>query len=255
MANENRYELKAYGASISEINYYNDRHKVIRIKHNKNYYDFKYFGGHIVPSPEHHVAIVVTNDESLLETRCVTPERQNFLPGILDDKGTLADLPFGLVWCVPKKQTVSVTNPNSGGAGFAISKTNMFDLDKVSVAISPPLEGDYTNTESKENLSNKSVGIFINKDGTILIKSIGSSITMGKEGVYIAGNVSWESSEHQRGIMMDNTLQRFIPSTIVTFPISFPEYPNLSLVAQIANGATKVRQVVKVIDKAAGVLT
>lgn len=240
-----KFQLKAYVANIASINYYNDVHKIIRIEFNKRWYDFKCISENEVPNPTKHVALVFSSDEHLSETNAISGERENLLPGIKDSNGNLANLSLGLVFIMPKKQTVVRTNPNSGGAGMTISRSNMFDLNKVAVAIAPPIDKDYTNTEKDAFLEDKNIGFFINNDGTILIKSKGSSITMGEEGIYIAGNVSWEKSEHQREWLMDNTFQRFIPQTIVTFPISFPELPNIAKFAQIALGAAKIRQIVK----------
>jgi len=152
---------------------------------------------------------------------------------------------MGYVYAISKNQEISRTNPTAGGAGFSIRNTNMFDLGKVSIAISPPLDKDYTNTEKDSYIEDKSVGIFINNNGTIVIKSKGSSITMGEEGIYMGGNISWESASHQKEWMMDNTFKDFIPSTIVTFPIAIPSLPNISKFAQLAEGARKVRSVIE----------
>jgi hypothetical protein len=245
---QDKYQLKAYIASIAFTNYYNDVHKIIRIEFNKRWFDFKCITEIEVPNPIKHVVMIITYDEYLNQTNSISEERTNYLPGIKNKEGELDDLPFGIAFLIPKKQTVVRTNPNSGGAGMTISNTNMFDLDKVAIAIAPSLNKDYTNNDENPDREHKNIGIFINNDGTILIKSKGSSITMGEEGIYIGGDVAWESSEHQREWMMDNTFQRFIPSTIVTFPISMPELPNIAKFAQIANGARKVRSIVKTVN-------
>lgn len=249
----NKYQVKMYVSKISDINYYNETHKIIRIEFNNRFFDFKYLGGYDVPNPSKHLAIVVTSEESIKDVG-LSVERQNLLPGFVDKNGNLGDLPLGFVYIVPKNQSVSTTNPNSGGAGFSIQKTNMFELEKVAIAISPPIEKDYTNTETEDS-QNQNVGFFINNDGTILIKSKGSSITMGKEGIYIAGSVSWESSEHQREWMMDNPLQRFIPSTIPTSAIAIPELPNIAKFVQIAEGARKVRTIINKVNAVSDLIT
>lgn len=247
MDTETKYMLKAYGANIASTNYYNDIHKIVRIEFNKRQFDFKLINSIEVPNPTKHIAIVITSDEFLNETHCISTERESYLPGYIDINGNLSNLPMGYVYLVNKKQTISTTNPGCGGAGFSISKTNMFDLDNVSIAISPSTDRDYTNIEkSDKDIKDSSIGFFINKDNTILIKSKGSSITMGEEGIYFGGSVSWESSEHQREWLMDNPFHRFIPATIVTIPISIPEIPNLNKFAQIANLALKVKDVIDV---------
>lgn len=251
---DSRFQLKAFVTNIADINYYNDKHKIIRIKFKDNKYDFKYMGGHVVPNPSKHIALVITSEEALGEAYTIIGDRENFLPGIADNAGNLTNLSMGVVYILSIDQEISVTNPSSGGAGMAISKTNMFDLEKVAIALAPPLDKDYTNTDKEQNLEDQSVGVFINNDGTILVKSKGSSITMGEEGIYIGGNVHWESAAHSKEWMMDNTLADFIPSTIVTFPISIKELPNIAKFAQIAEGARKVRNTVTTSVKLAGVI-
>ncbi|MCK9428845.1 MAG: hypothetical protein M0R17_02390 [Candidatus Omnitrophica bacterium] len=242
---ETKYQLKAFVGTIAGLNYFNDTHKIIRLEFNNKFYDFKFISSNEVPNPSKHLAIVITSEEFLSDNASISEERLNYLPGIVDKFGNIGDLPLGFVYIINKKQTVSVTNPNSGGAGFAINNTNMFDYDKIAVSISPPLDNDYTNTEKDDNKLNKNVGIFINHDGTILVKSKGGSITLGEEGIYLAGNIAWESSEHQREWMMDNGFHRFIPSTMVSFALALPEFPNLTTFANIGNAAQKVLSIVK----------
>ena len=255
MNTDTKFQLKAFITQIADMNYYNDIHKIIRIKFKENKYDFKYIGEYIVPNPTKHIALVVTSEEALGDAYAIDKDRDNFLPGIIDNMGNLTNLSMGYVYVISKDQEVSRTNPSSGGAGMSIGRTNMFDLEKVTIAISPSLDKDYTNTEKDPYLEDKSVGIFMNNDGTILIKSKGSSITMGEEGIYIGGNVHWESATHAKEWMMDNTFADFIPSTIVTFPLSIKELPNIAKFAQIGEGARKVRQIVESTTKIVGVLS
>ena len=254
MNTDSKFQLKAFITKIADINYYNDNHKIIRVQFKENKYDFKYLGGHVVPNPSKHLALLITSEEALGDAYAINGERESFLPGIIDKIGNLTNLSMGSVYVVSKYQEIVRTNPSAGGAGMAISKTNMFDLEKVSIAITPPLDKDYTNTDKEPNLEDKSVGVFINNDGTILIKSKGSSITMGEEGVYIGGNVHWESAIHSKEWMMDNTLADFIPSTIVSFPVAIKELPNIAKFAQIAEGARKVRNIIETTTKLAGVI-
>lgn len=243
-----KYNLKQYIVNIAGVNYYNESLRILRIEFNERVYDFKYLGGYEVPNPKEHVAVIVTSEDHL-DGIGIEEDKLNKLPGInVDD--TISELPMGFAYTVNKKQTVSTTNPNSGGAGFTVNNTNMFDLEKVLVAISSPSYKHYTNPDKDvDSERHNNVGFFINNDGTILLKSRGSSITMGEEGIYIAGNVSWEHSEHQREWMMDNPIQRFIPSTIPTGAVSIPELPNISKFANIANAAKKVRDVISKIGK------
>lgn len=240
---DSKHQLKTYVSKIADVNYFNDKHKIIRIEFSNRLYDFKILTSGEVPNPKNHLAIIVTSEEALSETKSIVGERLNFLPGIKDRNNNLADLPVGFVYIISKKQTLSVTNSNSGSSTFAISKTNMSDVDNVSIAISPPTSIDYTNTDKDGYIEDKTVGLFINNDNTILIKSQGSSITMGKDGIHLGGKISIES-EAEREWMADNTFHRFIPSTIVTAAIALPEIPNISRFANIATACRKVRSIV-----------
>jgi hypothetical protein len=253
---EDKGQTKFFGAYLADINYYNQYHKIVRVKFQSDpskperLFDFKYLGGAEVPNPKRHIAIIVTNDESISETKALKEERLSFLPGLLDENGNLADLPMGFVYVVPTSQSSGTTVSNSGGAAFTIEKFNTIDIEKMAIAISPPTNIDYTSKENTHNeqevnegkpdLKDKNVGLFINNDGTVLLKSTGGMIALGEEGVYVAGPVAWESSEHQREWLMDNFLQRFIPSTIPTGALAIPELPNIAKFAQIAEGFRKV---------------
>lgn len=243
-----KYQLKYFGATLPPTNYYNQYHKIIRVNFDDRFYDFRYAGDVLVPNPQKHVAIILTAEEFISETG-LSNERLDLLPGLADEQGNPAKLPFGWVQVMPFHLSSSSTKPNSGGSAFAVQRLDL-NLEKVAIAISPPTDKHYTSTdmaydrqagsEGQEELEDRNFGIFMNYDGSILIKSAGGSITLGEEGVYIAGNVGWESSEHQREWMMDNFLQRFIPSTIPTGAVAIPELPNIAKFAQIAEAGRKV---------------
>jgi len=254
----NKYQLKTYVAKIADINYYNEIHKILRIDFNSKLFDFKYLGNE-VPHPTRHIAIITTSEEAIDDIG-ISSDRQSFLPGIADKVGNLINLPLGFAQIISINQTLSTTNPNSGGAGFSIQKTNMFDLGKVIIAISPPTQKDYTNTDTamtiaevdqgiKEDIRNQNVGIFINEDGTILVKSKGSSITLGEEGLYFAGKVGWESTSHDKEWMADNPFSSFIGSSIPTYALAINEWPNIGKFAQFAEGARKFRGIVSKVAK------
>ena len=257
--------MKGYVGKIASYNYYNEIHKIIRVEFNNRFFDFKYLGGYEVPNPSKHIAIIITSEKAMDDIG-LSEDRLKFLPGIKDDGGSLIDIPIGFVYIVSNEQQTFTTNPNAGGAGFSIENTNMFDLEKVAIAISPPLRKDYTNTDgnlaisdprsaAKEDLKNQSVGMFINNDGTILIKAKGSSITMGEEGIYFGGVPGWESSSHEKEWMMDNQFTFFIPSTIPTAGIAIPALPNIAKFAKIAEGARMVRTIATKATKIADLIT
>lgn len=237
---ESKYQLRSFICEIAGTNYYNEKHQIIRIDIDGKWYDCKYLGLPVYPHPNDYVALVITCDEFIKKTKSVIEDRRSFLPGVINKNGDLDDIYFGIVYPISRRQTVAGANPSSGGAALAIENTNMFDPDKIALALTTPLNVDYTNKDKTTDFKDFSNGVFINKDGSILIKSGASSITMGEEGIYLGGNIHWESSEHNREWLRDNTLAKFIPLTLVTIPISMPELPLVEKFQRIANVANKV---------------
>ena len=68
---ENKFQLKAYVMAIADTNYFNEKHKILRVSMNDEWFDFKYLGFPIVPNPSRHVALVLTCEEFLQKTRGV----------------------------------------------------------------------------------------------------------------------------------------------------------------------------------------
>jgi len=262
-----KYQTKTFGALLARENYYNQYHQIIRIKFNGCHFDFKFRGGGSeVPNPNRFAALVTTYEETVHPSRCISDDRLGRLPGIIDDQGNVSDnLPMGYVSLLALGQASASTSLNSGGSAFQIEKLEVGDLEKLVIALTPPTDKDYTSnetgkTESQvkegyEEVKDSNVGLFINNDGAILIKSHGGSIALGEEGVYIAGQVAWESSEQQREWMFDNFLQRFVPSTIPTGAIAIPELPNIAKFKQIAEVGKKVRTVLEVGNAARKLVT
>ena len=171
----------------------------------------------------------------------VSDERFGLPPG-LEASGKPSPTQRGMCYLVNNNQTLVTTNPQSASSSFSISDVNMFDMSNVATALAPPIYGmDYTTLAdpTKGDLNNLGVGIFINKQGTILIKSKGGSITFGKEGVHIGGKFASEASVKDTGVLSDNGLARLIPSSMPTAAIAIPKIPNIGSIASIANVGLK----------------
>lgn len=219
--------------------FYNDRHKILRVRKGTSYYDFPCLTPTENPDPARHVAMCIVPDK-VLDENAIVSERLDLPPGWTDNEGTLADMGRGFCYLINRSQSINTTNPQNSQAGFAISNTNMFDKEQVVYAISPPLEGrDYTTKEAKSDLNAESIGIFINRDGTILVKSRGGSITLGDEGVHIGGKFITESSTVDTGPLSDNTISDIIGSTLPTAVAAWPKLPNIGFIANIAAVAVK----------------
>lgn len=231
-------------------NYYNARHQIIRVQFNGGYYDLKCDPGTTVPNRNDHLVVAILPTDFFEKEAAISSFQEKLPPGLVTERGRVAEIPQGMCFLTPKRQTLSTTNPQNASAGFTISGTNMFDQDQVVIALSPPLPGrDYTTEDEagSGDVNNESVGLFINRFGTVLLKSTGASITLGKEGVHIGGRLSSESSIKDTGVMSDNPLARLIPSTIPTAGIAIPKLPNMGTIASIANAAMKF---IEITDKA-----
>lgn len=234
--------------------YYNAKHQIIRVMYGGKYYDVKCYPGHIVPNRRDHLVICVLPEGFFTSNDGLTEQSLKYEPGIISSTGTLGSLSNGIAFLTPKKQVISTTNPQSAGSSFAISDVNMFDQENVCISITPPIvHMDYTKQEDPSigDLNNQNVGLFINRQGTILIKSINGSITIGKEGVHIGGKFKADASVKDTGIITENPLSKLIPSSIPTAWANF-SIPNIGAIASIANAALKFMEITskttKVID-------
>lgn len=230
-------------------NYYNSRHQLIRVIYREKRFDLRLKHSFMMPNPLDHLVLVDINEDLLEDSEGIAEERLSLPPGFVDREGTLATIPRGTCELIDRRQFEMGSNPQNGQAGFSISNTNMFDPEKLAVAISPPLRGrDYTSLEvSNGDLKDENVGFFINKDGTILIKAPGGSITIGKEGIHIGGRLFTESSAIETGPLSDNTISDLIGSTIPTAGAAWPKLPNFGYIANIANAGMKF---ISIVDKA-----
>jgi hypothetical protein len=222
-------------------NYYNARHQIIRVTHGGGYYDIKCSPGHIVPNQKDHLVICILPENYFNRIDGLSEEELNYPPGTLSKAGGMSRISQGIALLTPKRQTLSTSNPQSAGGSFAMSDVNMFDMDNVCVAVTPPLPGrDYTTLDDQNSgdVNNESVGLFINKQGTILIKSVNGSITLGKEGVHVGGKFKADASVKDTGFLTENPLSKIIPSTIPTAWASAP-IPNMGAIASITNASMK----------------
>jgi len=236
-----------YVAEIVKDNYYNPLHQIIRISLKGRIFDLRINPGNENPSYVNHLVLAIVPDYTL-NYYYVPTERLGLAPGTLNSAGNLATIPQGICFLLDKRQRLNTTAPQNGSAGFSVSSTNMFDPKKVVTAISPPmLDRDYTSVnDTGQDLNYGSIGLFINRDGCILLKSTGASITMGKEGIHIGGRLFHESSSVETGPLSDNTISDLVGSTIPTAAAAWPKMPNFG---QFANYANTGRTFIAVCDK------
>ena len=235
--------------------FYNPYHQIIRIQRGSGddvkYYDLKCYPGSEVPQQDNHLVLAALPEATLKNMIEVPERRHDILPGLEDTNGKLADIPQGECFLINQRQTIASTNPQNASAGMFIQDVNTFDLDNLRVALTPPLENrDYTTLDDNKagNINNLSVGFFINKQGTLVLKSRGGSITLGHEGVHIGGKLATESSTKDTGVLSDNSLSDIIPPFLVGAIPGVKKLPNPGQITSIANAAVKF---VEATDKAA----
>lgn len=250
----NKDVLKTFLGEIADENYFNDLQQVVRVRFNGRYFDLRYRPSPVLPNPQMHLAIITATEEEM-NSPGIGEDLQKLMPGIADEEGNPRALPYGWVDVINRKQMTMVTNHQNASAPFALEGADMSNKNKTRVALTPPLQKDYTNAEgrpessqtgetgySKEDTGDQSIGVFINDD-SIVIKSSGAQITMGRDGIHIGGKLKVQSSEHEREWMFDNTLSRFIPSTIPTGAIAIPELPNVAKFAKYGQTFQRIAQI------------
>lgn len=249
----NKGSLKTYLGEIATENYFNDIHQVVRVLFNGRYFDFRYRPSPIIPNPQIHLALITATEKDI-NSPGIGEEYQKLMPGLSDKESNPRSLPYGWVDIIYKRQLTMVTNHQNASAAFSQDGVDMSNRNKTRVALTPPLNKDYTTPEgressttgvssdSKQDTGDESIGVFIN-DKAVVIKAPGSQITMGDDGIHLGGKIKMESSEHEREWMFDNTLSRFIPSTIPTGAIVIPELPNVSKFAKYAQTFQRISAV------------
>lgn len=229
---------------LADSNYFNSRMNIVRVKNPFGldaYYDFRLSPTWYPPNPKIHKIILITSKEYLTYAG-LSEAKLKLQPGVDDENWTPAEIPMGLAYLVDRNQRLYVVDNQTGSTGFSISNTNMFDQDKVKVALAPPIEKDYTSNSNQDQDMNE-IGLFMSND-TVMIRSRGAQITLGDEGIHFGGKQHHENTTHSKEIMQDNFIHQLIPSTIPTAAISIPQLPNFGMIAQIAETANKVMRVV-----------
>lgn len=242
----NENNLNYYVVGLADTNNYSDSLQVIRIKHNNRYIDV-HLGSHSyeIPNSNKHLVLLLCS-EKFIESAGFTSDVSTIKPGYNPD-GTIANLDLAVGFLIDKKQKISLANPQNASSTFAIENSSMSDPNNTRIAITPPIDADYTNTDdSISDRNSANIGIFIN-DKVIFIKSHGGQITLGDEGVHIGGQVFWESTTHEKDIMINNPLAPFIPPTLPTVGTANKELPNIS---KFTNIAAAIQNFVSITNKA-----
>lgn len=238
--------------SLDDINNYNDELHMVRIKYNNKKYDIK-LGGNIYerPNSKKHLVLICC-PESFFRTEELSEEQLKYIPGYTNN-GNPAFINASVIgYLTNKMQKITTSLPFDAQSSFSINNTVM-DEENTSIAITPPVDANYTNNTSADKQS-LNIGLFINDD-SIVIKTRGGQITMGNEGIHIAGQIHWGSTSHNKEIVTNNPLSIFIGSTIPTYIVGMKEIPNLVKFQSIGQAAYNFSSIVNKVSNIGNILT
>ena len=126
------------------------------------------------------------------------------------------------------------------------------DTKKLRYALTPTLPKEYTSskdTDVDEKYDN--IGVFITDD-SILIKGPNSSISLGDEGTMVSGLQYSSKSRGPTGILVENPLATFFPSTLVSIPLGISHIPNynyfIGIGTAVSIATTAISSMAKVVD-------
>jgi len=252
-------EIGMFMTDLAPSNYYNPRLAVVRVAsivRDGEFVDYKLAPTWYPPNPKNHRILLVAMREQM-DSFGVSKERLALPPGIENNTGSTADIPMGAAFIIDRNQRLNVVANQTGSTAFSISNTKANEDDVIKVALTPPLSKDYTNedglsTNGKHDDSNE-IGLWMTND-VVFIRSRGAQITLGDEGIHLGGKIHWESTTHSKEIMQDNFIHQLIPSTIPTAAISIPQLPNFGMIAQIAEAANKVINIIDITETVASSL-
>jgi len=240
-------------AEIADENYFNNFQNIIRIKiketHGTNpiykYYDFPLLYNGEYPNPILHKVLIFTYDtilDKMSEGMLQSDELLKYPPGYRNEDGLLSNISNG--YCVLLNQRIknNVTATAIGDAdGFNSDAKLASNKDEIRYSFSPSLNYDYTTTENEYN-GNKNydnIGIFIT-DNSVKIKSRGGEIVVGPDGISLRGQKSETHQIDLAGLIMKNPLAQIFPETLLTFPLSIKNIPNLNQYIEIGNSVKRI---------------
>jgi hypothetical protein len=243
--NSVKSEMEMFMTDLHDSNYYNPRLSVVRIASpvaDGQFYDYRLSATWFPPNPKAHRILLIAAREQMSDFG-LSEERLELVPGLEKD-GTPAEIPMGTAFIIDRNQRLNTVDNQTGSTAFSISNTKANEDNVIRVALTPPLMKDYTNNDSEDQDENQ-VGLWIT-DNVVFLRSRGAQVTLGDEGIHIGGKQFWENTAHSKEIMQDNFIHQLVPSTIPTAAISIPQLPNFGMIAQIANAANKVINILNI---------
>lgn len=247
--------------SLAKDNYFNNDQRIVRVmlptNNEERFYDFPLLTSGVVPNPNGHVALVMTN-ESVLDDPSVyfkmKDEKYSLPPGIKDKTKFDIDISFGFVYLIDKNISCNITEFNDTQAGMYNSRSVApNELNKVRVSLSPSLPYSYTtvrdDTSDKNLYAKENIGVFVTDDG-VYIKGPSSSIFMGDKGTSYMGESNFTSSKSDYGIQMDHPFVGWVIPSVFTGALTIDKLPNINTVVAIGNMAQRVAGITGAAGKA-----
>jgi hypothetical protein len=242
----NQGTMRLFLAELATINYFNNDQKLVRIKLTEDnvtkYFDFYLIESVGYPNPDDHFALVATLEDIISGADyAITSgdDRVDLPPGYADSSTLVDQVPWGFVWLVNKRMSVGTTNPNDTSAGMHNTNADITSKkENIKYSLSPALKRDYTTTRSKElgDLNNESIGVFVTGNSVVL-KSEAASIVLGPQGISILGDKFESHTKGRQGMMKDNPLNGWIPSTMMTGAMVIPYIPDPNFIIGVGTAA------------------
>ncbi len=266
--NEDNEQLKTVVAELDTENYYNNAQNIVRIKIKDTngddqrvmYYDFPLIFTGEYPNPGLHYVLVFTYD-SVLDNKkngiLTDDPRLQYPPGYSSSDRLSSKISAGYCILVASNIKNNTTSHNVGHATNFNSGANLpSNKDDIRYSFSPTLNKSYTTTESsyKGNKDLDNIGLFIT-DNSIILKSEGGEIILGPDGVSILGPQTATATVSTMGVMMTNPLSTILPETLLTFPASIKNIPNVDFIMSIGNTVNRIAQTSIAVGKATSIMS
>jgi len=255
---EDKHVQKFMVAEIADYNYFNNKHKIIRVKFGQTDEDAKFYDLYLVegdknPNPNDHYALVLAKEgltEGLENVILPGDEKLELEPGYKTDDSLVDEMPWGFVWLIDKHIKNNTTNYNDSSTGMFNQESELpADMNNVKYSLSPSLKEDYTTTRITGDINDKNIGVFVT-DNSVFLKSEGGSILLGPQGISILGEKFESNTKGGRGIMQDNPFSGWIPASIMTAPLAIEMIPNFNFIISMGTAGRILNKGLKSIDMA-----
>jgi hypothetical protein len=266
--NSSDNSLKTVVAQLDSENYYNNAQNMVRVKIEDTngldrivkYYDFPLIFTGEYPNPGLHYVLVFTYDTVLdKDSNAISAgdPRLQYPPGYSGIAKLSSKISAGYCILVNSNIKNNTTSHNVGHATNFNADANLpSNKDDIRYSFSPTLNKNYTTTvdDYKGNKDLDNIGIFIT-DNSIVLKSEGGEIILGPDGISMLGRQTATATVSTNGVMMTNPIGTILPETLMTFPATIKNIPNIDFIMAIGNTVNRMAQTSIAVGKATSIIS